>query len=284
VRERDLAGLGDHLARLLEQADQLVAEWKRYGDGLRGTLETQAAQLDQELSRAVEQAAHRLAPRAAQELSRELATTIDLLRRDLSTLGESVHRAVAELEGHRSEPGAGRWSRAVPLVALALGICANVLLVVLLLRPLLPGRVLPGGLMTVVDAGAGSGGFTPATAASAPSPAATGTKPAEGMKAVDAAPTSVGHPAAAGSTAAARAKHPAGSAGTPSGGGALGATGAGATQGGAVPGPADAGRPAETAPIPAVGAPGSTASPTTPTPTRRAEPARSKPRRVRPPS
>jgi hypothetical protein len=124
VRERDAEALNDHLARLLAQGDELMAEWKRYGEGLRAVIDGQIAGLDRELGAAVEKAARAVAPRAAAELTRELQG----LGAELQKLREATRRATGELGFGPS------WRRHVPMLALLLALLANGLLVATVLR------------------------------------------------------------------------------------------------------------------------------------------------------
>ena len=126
--------LNDHLARLLAQGDELLREWKAYGDGLRASIDREIAQLDVQLAQGVEKAARTVAPRAAAELSREL----ERLRAEIAELREATRRTVGELEGRRARRNARDWRRHLPLVALLLALIANGLLVVSLLRPPAP--------------------------------------------------------------------------------------------------------------------------------------------------
>ncbi|HJZ88058.1 MAG TPA: hypothetical protein VKN99_22950 [Polyangia bacterium] len=144
MREREIETLSDHLARLLQQADQLLREWKAFSDGVQKTLAAQVGQLDTALGKAVEQATRSLGPRTAAQLERELGETIDLLRKDVQALRETARRAAAELEGRRGRRVASDWRSHLPVLAVVLALLANALLVVLLLRaPVAPASTAP---------------------------------------------------------------------------------------------------------------------------------------------
>ena len=148
MREREIEALRDHLARLLEQADQLLHEWQTFGEDVRATLDAQVRTLDAQLGRAVAEATRTLAPKVAAELSRELSQTIELLRRDIQGLREAARRATADLEGPRRSARGGEIVRWLPLFAVGLALVANVLLAMLLLRSptTTPPTTLPAAL------------------------------------------------------------------------------------------------------------------------------------------
>jgi hypothetical protein len=127
VREREIEALGDHLARLLAQGDELLREWKAYGDGLRQSIDRQLAGLDAELAQGVAKAARQVAPRAAQELSGE----VEGLRAELQALRAAMREAAGEVGGRRARP----WRRHLPTLALVLALLANGVVAVTLLRP-----------------------------------------------------------------------------------------------------------------------------------------------------
>ena len=127
MRERELETLNDHLARLLAQGDELLREWKAYGDGLRSTIDRQIADLDAQLAIGVEKAARSVAPRATVELSRE----VEGLRSELHALRESLRRA-------RGEVGGRNWRAWLPIVAVVLALAANGMVLWSLLRPPAP--------------------------------------------------------------------------------------------------------------------------------------------------
>lgn len=121
-----LATLSDHLARLLQHADALLGEWKRYGDQVRGRLDGQVDDLARAVGVALEQSGAQAAASLDRQLDQHVGQRLAALRVEIDRL----HKAAAAAtpgggSSALSAPGGGRW-----LIGLAL--TANLMLAALL--------------------------------------------------------------------------------------------------------------------------------------------------------
>lgn len=210
---RALDDVSDHLGEVLRRADELLAEWSRFGAQVRTQVDGEVAAIGEVIDGAVARAASTGLDRAIADRLRALTAEIDRLEQR----ARAASRAVAE---HRDADRRVLW------IVVAGIIVANVLLVVLLLRkpeaapvaepiriestappPLAGDQVPPAAPATgsadptgTVNAGsaAAAGPTAPGTTADAKPLAAA---PSAGSNAPGAKPASPGAPNAAGKPA-----------------------------------------------------------------------------------
>jgi hypothetical protein len=230
---RALDDVSDHLGEVLRRADELLAEWSRFGTQVRAQVESEVAAIGEVIDGAVARAAGAGIDRAV--VDRLRALTAELERLEQRTRAAS--RAVVE---HREADRRVLW------VVVAGIVLANALLVVLLLRKPEPVPVAePVRIESSAPSPSLSGGPAPAAGSADAVGASTGSGEAgaQPLAGSNAATTGAGAPAT-------------GSAGT--GAAAAGSTtGAGTTN--AAPATAVPAAPGVGASSPAASAPGATA-------------------------
>ena len=175
-----IAALSDHLGRLLQHADRLVAEWQEHADAMRARFEAEAREagnvLRQSIEEAMAEAGSGAAPKKlAQQVTRardaaerlggpamlgappEVQDQLGRLARDLTSLRQELARQAAPREP-------GRERLLVPLVLAANVLLIAILAIVWLRKPAAPAAAPPaepggeGPVAAVIHADAGVGG------------------------------------------------------------------------------------------------------------------------------
>ena len=145
--------MNDHMARFFRHADQLLTEWKEYGDRLRGSIDAEAEHLRASVAEAMRTAGQEAG--ANIDMERALGNSLVRLRREVDQLASKVSAAKGGVG-----LGNGRWV----LVGVA---AANAMLIVMLVMSVrgcrsqeqaepaagaVPSAVLPSDAAVPVDA------------------------------------------------------------------------------------------------------------------------------------
>lgn len=134
-----LDDLNDHLARFFRHADTLLAEWKSYGERVRGEIDGEVAKLQGTVSAAVEDAGRKATQNLDGQVETSLGDGLTRLRGEVDRLTRLASEANAKLAGAGAAgdaPGGGGSTALggggrsmLTLVAL---VSANVMLAVLI--------------------------------------------------------------------------------------------------------------------------------------------------------
>lgn len=153
MRDAALDDVSDHLGTVLRHADELLAEWSRFGGQVRAQVDREVSSIGDVVDGAVTRAASAGIERGIAERLRALTSELDRL--------EQRARAASRVVGEQRAA-----DRRLSWVAIAGVVIANALLVALLLRPA-PTVVMPAPEPVRVEA---APQVAPAAAVVAPAP------------------------------------------------------------------------------------------------------------------
>ena len=152
LRPDPLDTASEHMAELLQRADELLLEWSKFGAGVRAQVDREAQQIGGAVCDAVDLAVRRAATEGtARAIAEQLGTQLAAVSAEvakLETRARAATRAIAEQR---------RGDRTLIYGLIAAVLVGNVLLVVLLLRgPAAPVIVEPVPVATPVAPAAGA--------------------------------------------------------------------------------------------------------------------------------
>jgi hypothetical protein len=128
--EAALDEVSDHMGEVLRRADELLAEWSRFGDVVRVQVEREAQSVGDAVASSVEAAAVRgVAASVDRALTEHVGARLTALAGEIARLEARARAATRAVADERAVDRKVLWVIAIGVIA------ANVLLAVMLLRP-----------------------------------------------------------------------------------------------------------------------------------------------------